>query len=98
MSKMYFREGVEEECWDLASMYDHMRIEGLKEMKVFEAEMVTDTTVFYCDFHGEVGDKAEGGCGKICEGYKPRNGISGRCVHHKNTYEQTDKFRILKLK
>ena len=41
---------------------------------------------------GEVGE-----CGNHCEAYKPNNNKNGRCKHYGYTYEQTDKFKTLKI-
>jgi len=43
------------------------------------------------------GEKSKSGCGKMCEGYKPRNGKSGICQYSGYVYEQSGEFITLKL-
>lgn len=70
---------------------------GISEMDLWLAERVTNSPYFYCQHYGEVGERSEGSCGKICKGYKPRNGKSGICKNYGYTYEQTDRCFTLKL-
>lgn len=96
MAKIYFQEDGEHGrliSWHL----DYMRENGIPEMKVYEGEPEYDTDHFYCKEYFEVGLKSEGSCGKICEGYAPRNGKSGRCKHSTHCYDITDRVKVLRL-
>jgi len=65
----------------------------LDELTLYEAQRLQDVDgFFWCRFYEEPMDKTEGGCGKNCEGYKPRNGFNGCCRHYSlKFYEPTDK-------
>lgn len=95
---MYFKKGKEEMCYDLETIRDHMRIDHIKELQVFEAEIDIGTGTFYCSKFGGVGDNSDMGCGKTCDEYAPRNGRSGICRYKRNTYSQTDRLVWIKLK
>ena len=77
---------------------EYMKENGLCEIELIEAKAVFNSDYFFCSHFGEVGDKKESGCGKMCAAYKPRNGYHGRCCHSKNVYEPTDKTITLKNK
>ena len=96
MAKYYFlEEDSDDGCWDLEGIKDIIEHQlGLKEKEVYEAKMIKGLGFFYCSKFGEVGETSEGGCGKVCKEYKPRNGKSGRCVHSKNCYEPDKKVLI----
>lgn len=99
MAKIYFEE--EDRYGDaigrtLSHWKEKMREEDISQLKLYEGKIEYDSDHFYCDEYFAVGLKSERGCGKICEGYKPRNGKNGRCMHSKNCYDITDKFIILK--
>ena len=57
-------------------------------MVLKEAKRMTGIECFYCTKYFEVGEK--GNCGKQCDGYKPNNGVSGRCKHYGFCYEETN--------
>lgn len=97
MAKMYFIKYQEDECYDMPTIKDMMKSDGISQMEVEEAEMSTGTGMFYCSALGEVGETSEGGCGKFCDKYKPRNGKSGRCRSHKNVYSPTGKVITVKI-
>lgn len=94
--KYYFEKGDSEMCYTKEHFIDLMEERGITEMEVFPAKMVVGEKMFYCSEYGEIGESGES-CGVLCGGYKPRNGKNGRCRHHSNTYEPTDKPIILKL-
>lgn len=96
MAKYYFRDD-DELSYTIQGHLDYMKEFDIKELKVFEAKMINDNEYFFCSKYFEVGEKGQD-CGKFCKDYKPRNGKNGRCCFSSNCYEQTDKFRILKLK
>ncbi len=95
-TRFFFRKD-DDTCYKLKSQIDYMIEHGLTTMDLYLAERVTDTDYFYCRHFGEVGEKSEGGCGKICDAYKSRNGRSGVCRHYGYTYENTDRCFTLKL-
>jgi len=93
MKKYYFQES-DENCYTIDYHLEYMKANGINEMKIFEAKMETGNGYYFCSEYGECGESGDG-CGKDCCEYKPRNGKNGRCIHSKNTYEQTEKFIIL---
>ena len=98
MAKLYFSEHQDESCFTKDYHLQYMKDNHIEEMKVFEAKAEIGSDMFYCKEVMEVGDKSAGGCGKMCEHYKPRNGKSGRCKHSGHVYEQTEKSITLKVK
>ena len=85
MAKYYFDGNEEERCYPLDYFIEQLG-EGLDEITVYPAVMVTGEGVYYCSELGEVGEVGEG-CGKDCSKYQPRNGKNGRCRHSANCYE-----------
>jgi len=94
--KLYFEQGSEE-CYSLAHHIDNMRLFDYDHLVLFEAKRDTGSGYFFCTFHMEVGEVSEGGCGRMCEGYDPRNKKNGRCRHAGYCYDQTEKRILLKL-
>lgn len=72
--------------------------QGIERVEAFEAKMEVGGDGFWCNEFQEVGMNGEYTCGKICDKYAPRNGKSGRCRHHRNCYEMTDKKVTIKAK
>jgi hypothetical protein len=95
-SRFFFRKD-EESCYKLDYHIDYMLENGISEINLYLAKRETNAPFFFCKHFGEVGEKSEGGCGKLCNGYDPRNGNSGVCKHYGYTYEQTDRCFTLKL-
>jgi hypothetical protein len=95
-SRFFFRDD-DCGCYKLDAHINYMVENGLTEMDLFLAKRETNTPYFFCKHFGEVGEKSEGTCGKLCEGYESRNGKSGVCQHYGYTYEQTDRCFTLKL-
>lgn len=93
---MYFLKGYEDVCYQLDHWKDHMAINELKELDLFEAKRETGTGYFFCKEFGEICETKEG-CGKLCEKYIPNNGKNGRCKHYGYVYECTDIKKILKV-
>lgn len=85
MSKYYFFNDGDENCFDKAGIIDMMKFNGLKTKKVWEAKIVIGSSMMYCIKLSEVGEK--GFCGKNCKHYRPRNGKSGICSYTGNLYE-----------
>lgn len=83
--KLYFLTKDTEFCQNKESIYEEMRVQGITEIKVYEAIKTKDNDFFYCKHFGEVGEK--GLCGKECPYYEPRNGKKGCCKHVGNMYE-----------
>lgn len=98
MGRKLFFEKDGEICRTIKHWKCIMRERGLTQLHLFEAKIVYGESFFWCSWYQEVGDRDyDRPCGRSCEKYTPRNGKSGRCVHHKNTYEPTDRKITLKL-
>lgn len=95
-TRFFFRDD-DDMCYTLQSQIDYMIDNGITEMNLWLAERETNVSYFFCKYFEACGDKSEVGCGKHCEGYKPRNGKSGVCKHYGYTFERTDRCFILKL-
>lgn len=87
--KYYFETKESETCYDLESIKDMMRADGITERTVFEAIKDNVGGYFWCKAIGEVGEKGQ--CGKQCSDYEPRNGKSGCCKYFGSLYTATDK-------
>ena len=94
MKKLYFHELDDECCYHLDSILDYMKENEISELKIFEAKRETGSDYFYCKYYDCAAEK-NGECGKMCDGYQPRNGKSGICRHTGYCYEQTDKWKML---
>ena len=91
-NRWFFRDD-DAYCYKIEAHRNHMREHGITEMEVYLAHRETNTPHFFCREFGEVGEK--GDCGRLCEAYQPRNGVSGVCKHYGYVYEQTGiKFTI----
>ena len=88
-TRFFFRKG-DDVCYNLDAHIDFMLSNCITEMDLWLAERVTNSPYYYCKKFGEVGEKSEGGCGKLCKGYEARNGKSGACKYNGYTYEQTE--------
>lgn len=82
-SKFYFQSEDAEICWPLEYHLDIARFEGVYSVELFEAIPTKLSGWFWCKHIAEVGE--DGYCGKVCNGYKPRNGKSGMCKYRSNT-------------
>lgn len=82
MKKYYFCEQIDEGfCFTLDYFIRYMKEEEISEIEIVEAVRDVGSDYFYCKEFSEVGEKSEGGCGKFCESYLPRNGKNGICKH-----------------
>lgn len=94
-NKLYFEQD-DDMCYCLADHIDNMEMDELDHLVLFEAKRDIAGDYFFCKYHQEVADKSEGGCGKMCEGYKPINGKSGRCIHSGYCYDHGQERLLLK--
>lgn len=93
--KYYFESNKEDaNCWTLNHWKEKAENEQ-RDIILLEAKIEYGTDYFYCDEYLEFGLTSESECGVDCKAYKPRNGKSGRCIHHKNCYIPTDKQLIV---
>lgn len=97
LHKSFFFENGAELCYRLSSHIENMIDAGIDELKLHLAERETDSGYFYCRFYGSVGEKSDGECGKMCEGYEPRNGKSGACKHSGYTYDNAGRQFLLRI-
>lgn len=103
--KVYFRQDNYDEIFDemidvccpIEGHLEYMKDNNIKQMTVYRAKRVVGSDYFYCKQLGEIGEKAEGGCGIFCGEYKPRNGKSGCCKFRGFVYEETEEELILNI-
>ncbi len=80
--KMYFEEIDGEFCYTEERIKERTNSD-LKEIDVFEAYKLPvkyrDKGIFWCKTEGFCGDDSQDTCGKQCNNYEPRNGVSGCC-------------------
>lgn len=93
-NSLYFFDWDSEMCYDKKTILAEMREVGIINLDCYVADVVRNADYFYCTKFYEVGEKSEGGCGKMCSAYKPRNGVSGRCVHSSGVYEKGKKITL----
>lgn len=91
--KLYFSEFQEEFACHIVDILKEMKERGLTEIEVSQAEIELKTDYFFCKAVGEVGEKGES-CGKQCDLYKPRNGISGCCKFRGYCYAPGKEFKL----
>ena len=96
--KSYFRNIDDEFCYPLQKHLDDAKEEGLETIELYEA--IPDDSIkgfFFCNHFVMVCEKEKDTCGRICEGYAPRNGKSGMCKHQKKTMECSDEKKSFKV-
>ena len=98
MKKLYSLNADDEECFELDYFVEMLKEDNHRNsLDLFVWEPRFGTGTFWCAFEGEGFESSEGVCGLECNGYKPRNGISGRCRSHKAPHHPTSQtFRIEK--
>lgn len=79
--RFYFLSKDGELCYTLEYVRSYMSWNELDSITIYPAIRTTVPNVFWCNKYELVGDKSEGSCGKECQGYKPKNGKSGCCIH-----------------
>jgi len=95
MSKrLYFKENYSEFCYSLD--YHLIENEDSVEIELYEAVKmpIKESGFFWCKEYDAPGESGQGTCGKVCEGYQPKNGKSGCCTHHGPCYEHGGKVKI----
>lgn len=90
--KLYFDKADPEFCYPLSYFKERLAndLDAPDTLTLLEAEKAFGTGFFTCQHFGQVGESKES-CGKQCEAYKPRNGMSGICVHHGPVYTASPK-------
>jgi hypothetical protein len=81
---MFFGSEHEEMCYGINHFTDSMN-EG-ESLIILKAVPCNHSDVFWCKEFTEMMEKNQGGCGKSCEYYEPRNGRSGCCKSHSHVY------------
>lgn len=92
-AKLYFRASPQagfplnhdEMAYTLAQ--HRAELEPGETRTLYRARPVPTTHFFWCRHHQEAGATEDGGCGRECPAYAPRNGRNGRCRHHGPCYE-----------
>ena len=92
--KLYFESEDSELCHTIDYFIDKSDPDQ-NEITVYVAEPTTIDGYFWCKAVGEVGEN--GGCGKSCNDYEPKNGKSGMCRFKGKFYTHGQKTTI-KLK
>jgi hypothetical protein len=95
--KRFFFRQDDDTCYTMETHLRYMKENHINAMDVYLAKRETGSDFFFCKHFDEVGEKAEGGCGKVCEAYQPRNGKSGACKFVGYVYELTDQCFALQV-
>lgn len=91
-NKFYFLNQDSENCFSKEYFLNYAKENNLQELTLFEAVKEKVQGFFYCKELESAGE--EGSCGKICEGYAPKNGKSGMCKHKTNFHTPGKKIII----
>jgi len=84
-------------CMPISAVKAEMKERGLIEAVLTEAKLMKANGEYL--FCLDVSDWSESGnCGRICDGYAPRNGKNGICKHYRQGYEPTGITRTIKIK
>lgn len=92
--KFYFSHFSEDYAHLVEYLIEEMRERNIEEIEVAEAERELNSEYFNCKAMGEVCEKSEGGCGKVCESYAPRNGKSGCCKYRGFIHVPGKEFKL----
>ena len=96
MSKYYFQTDNAANCYELSYFYDYMKMNGIEEMELIEAQRIYDHEYFWCKEYHDLAEK--GDCSvSNCKSYVPNNGKNGRCKHYGYFYGKSDKKKTIKL-
>lgn len=90
--KLYFRSEDDEYCYSLDYHLEIAKQDGLTEVELFEA--IPDRDHGWCGLFGGVLITGESECGKVCDGYDPRNGKSGICKNKTHCHTWGDKINF----
>lgn len=96
----YFRSIEEDDgefCYTLEHWKEYADEDGETKLTLYAAVREVGADGFYCRAHGECYLKDDGGCGKFCNEYEPRNGKNGICKHYRNTYTYGEKYTLEKI-
>lgn len=96
MAKKYFEQVDGPLCYPLETIKNRMKVDDVKERKVYTAHPDYGSGFFWCKEYGESGESGYSDCGKLCPSYKPRNGKNGRCAHSTHCYVPGEEI-IIKL-
>lgn len=97
-AKLYFASFDMEMARTKESWIEIAKINSKTDVTIIEAKPIKAAGFFWCRELECMGEKEEGGCGKSCEFYSPRNGKSGCCKFYTTTfYEPTDNKETIKL-
>jgi len=97
MSKYWFDKKHPESCYPIKRHREEMLENNEPERTLIGAKAIIGEGIYYCTKYGEPGDSGDGMCGKICDGYNPRNGKNGRCLHSGYCYEPTKETKTIKI-
>ena len=91
---VYFEEEDGERCYGIDEFQDRIRL-GEKKIFLREAKRDFGSGFMWCQVDCECIESGDGACGIVCEDYKPRNGLSGRCVYLDNTFTPIGEVLVL---
>ena len=101
MKKLYFENSDSPYCYEKSYFIQKMIKNGLTQIEVYKAEKEKVPGVAWCKEFRNLVEKNDvffsywNFCGKQCEKYAPRNGVSGCCKHYTKTlYEKGEKTII----
>lgn len=97
-TKLYFPDDDHTECAPLERYIAAMKEFEIEEIVLYPAKRDLSGPGFFCQKYNEVGERGkDSGCGKLCDGYAPRNGKNGICKHWRHCYEAIDEPITVKL-
>jgi len=95
--QFYFKNEDAEICYTKDYFIDDMKFEGITELEVMKAIPDKVGGIFWCKVECFCGDDSQDTCGRQCQHYSPRNGISGCCRHYTTRLYTHGEKVILKI-
>lgn len=93
---IYFDNSEEGFAYGIKYYKEYLIENNEESIRLWKAIIEHGTDHFYCSHFDGFGSKYEGECGRMCEGYAPRNGKNGRCRYSKNCYVWGDEYLLKK--
>ena len=94
MRKLYLCESLSDYVLTMADVHDLMGENDIESIQVHEAVPMSMKSFFHCGWVDEPTENEGDTCGRICDGYTPRNGKSGICKHKRRTYREGKKVFV----
>jgi hypothetical protein len=86
-NQLYICDSLSDHVVTKDHIYELMEEEEVEQVSAYIAIRLSMKWHFHCNWSDEPSYSDEGICGKHCEGYKPRNGKTGLCLHKRHSFQ-----------